>query len=196
MFLYDAALLMDTLERQGDLGDRGEEPLPALLARGDACAHPMEGYRRDVGTLEACMQTHQGFLNGQGFALDTPDWPVITSSIARPPTRIHGSACLDRAFVCGGAEIAGEVLGGVVGPNAVVAQGASVEAGAQVGGQGEGGPLGVIGAHSVVEGRAGVGPGRIAEPGRPAQQDSTAGKESAGSAPPSLPHLPRRLAGR
>ncbi|MBB5233684.1 glucose-1-phosphate adenylyltransferase family protein [Deinococcus budaensis] len=195
VFVYGAALLMDTLEeleRQGELGDYGEELLPALVARGDAYAHPMEGYWMDVGTLDAYMQTHQDFLDGRGFVLDTPEWPFITSSIAWPPTRIHGSAHLDHAFVCGGATIQGEVVGSVIGPNAVVEKGASVrdsivqagavvragasvrsaivdahavvEAGARVGGQGQGSPLSVIGAHSVVEAGAQVGPGVIVEP--------------------------------
>ncbi|MDL2342622.1 glucose-1-phosphate adenylyltransferase family protein [Deinococcus sp. MIMF12] len=219
VFVYDAAILMDTLdelERQGDLGDYGEELLPALVARGDAHAFGLEGYWMDVGTLDAYMQTHQDFLDGKGFLLDTPDWPFITSSIARPPTRIHGSARLDHAYVCGGAEIRGEVLRSVIGPNAVVEEGASVrdsivqpgatvragasvsraivdqgavvEANAVVGGQSANSRLSVIGAHSVVESGARIGPGLIVEPrqtvragredevARPAERDSKAGK--------------------
>lgn len=209
VFVYDAALLMGTLEeleRQGDLGDYGEELLPALVARGDAHAFPLDGYWMDVGTLDAYMQTHQDFLSGQGFALDTPDWPFITSSIARPPTRIHGSARLDHAYVCGGAEIEGEVLRSVIGPNAVVEEGASVrdsivQAGAvvragarvsraivdahavveaaQVGGQSANSRLSVIGAHSVVEAGARVGPGLIVEP----RQTVRAGHEAESARP-------------
>ncbi|WP_027460077.1 glucose-1-phosphate adenylyltransferase family protein [Deinococcus murrayi] len=197
VFVYDAKILMETLEeleRQGELGDYGEELLPALVARGDAYAYPLEGYWMDVGTLDAYMQTHQDFLDGQGFELDTPDWPFITSSIARPPTRVHGSARLDHAYVCGGAVIAGEVISSVVGPNAVVEEGASVrhsivqpgaviragarvsraivdvgavvEEGAVVGGQSANSRLSVIGAHSTVQAGAKVGPGLIVEPRR------------------------------
>ncbi|MCP2014100.1 glucose-1-phosphate adenylyltransferase [Deinococcus sp. HSC-46F16] len=219
VFVYDAAILMDTLEeleRQGEVGDYGEELLPALVARGDAYAFPLEGYWMDVGTLDAYMQTHQDFLDGQGFPLDTPDWPFITSSIARPPTRIHGSARMDHTYVCGGAVIAGEVLGSVIGPNAVVEEGASVrdsivqpgavvkagarvnraivdqgavvEADAVIGGEEADAPLSVIGAHSVVESGAKVGPGLIVEPrqtvraghedevAQPAERDDKAGK--------------------
>lgn len=204
VFVYDATILMDTLEdlsRQGELGDYGEELLPALVARGDAYAHPLEGYWMDVGTLEAYMQSHQDFLDGKGFLLDTDEWPFITSSIARPPTRIHGSARLDHTYVCGGAEIRGEVLGSMIGPNAVVEEGASVrgsiiqpgavvrsgarvvraivdahavvESGAEVGGEDGDGPPAVIGAHSVVEAGAKVGAGLIVEP----RQTVKAGRE-------------------
>lgn len=204
VFVYDAKILMETLEeleRQGELGDYGEELLPALVARGDAYAYPLEGYWMDVGTLDAYMQTHQDFLDGQGFELDTPDWPFITSSIARPPTRVHGSARLDHAYVCGGAVIAGEVISSVVGPNAVVEEGASVrhsivqpgaviragarvsraivdvgavvEEGAVVGGQSANSRLSVIGAHSTVQAGAKVGPGHIVEP----RQTVRAGRE-------------------
>ncbi|WP_216328540.1 glucose-1-phosphate adenylyltransferase family protein [Deinococcus aestuarii] len=204
VFVYDADILMDTLEeleRQGDLGDYGEELLPALVSRGDAYAHPLEGYWMDVGTLDAYLQTHRDFLDGHGFPLDTRDWPFITSSISRPPTRVHGTARLDRAFLCGGAEIAGEVIGSVVGPNAVVEEGAVVrdsivqpgavvrsgarvvraivdahavvEAGAEVGAAEGDGPPTVVGAHSVVEAGAKVGASLIVEP----RQTVRAGRE-------------------
>ncbi|WP_102125182.1 glucose-1-phosphate adenylyltransferase family protein [Deinococcus planocerae] len=193
IFAYDAGVLLDTLEeleRQGDLGDYGEELLPALVARGDAYAVPLEGYWMDVGTLDAYLQTHRDFLDGLGFPLDTRDWPFITSSISRPPARIEGTARLDDAFVCGGAVIAGEVVGSVVGPNAVVEAGAvvldsivqpgavvragarvsraiidlhaTVGEGAEVGAR-EGDPT-VVGAHATVEAGARVGGGLIVEP--------------------------------
>jgi len=110
VFVYDAHIMLSTLEalsKEGELGDYGEELLPALVARGDAHAFPMHGYWMDVGTLDAYLQTHRDFLDGKGFALDDPQWPFITSSISRPPTRIEKTARLDEALVCGGAVIAG-----------------------------------------------------------------------------------------
>ncbi|MEF2276723.1 glucose-1-phosphate adenylyltransferase family protein [Deinococcus sp. YIM 134068] len=209
VFVYDARILLETLEelgRRGNLGDYGEELLPALVARGDAYAHPLEGYWMDVGTLDAYMQTHRDFLDGQGFELDTDDWPFITSSISRPPTRVEGTARLDHSFVCGGAVIAGEVVGSVIGPNAIVEEGAvvqgsivqpgavvragakvrhsivdigaTVERGAEVGE--EDGPLTVIGARATVEAGARVGAGLIVEP----RATVRAGREGETTRPP------------
>lgn len=205
IFAYDAAILLDTLtelERQGELGDYGEELLPALVRRGDAYAYPLEGYWMDVGTLGAYWQAHQDFLDGRGFPLDTPDWPFITSSISRPPTQVEGTARLDHAFVCGGAVIRGEVVRSVIGPGAVVEAGAvvrdsivqpgatvqagatvrraivdqqaTVEAGAEVGGERADGPPAVIGAYTVVQGGARVGAGLLVEP----RQTVRAGEEA------------------
>jgi glucose-1-phosphate adenylyltransferase len=204
IFVYDAGTLLKTLaelERQGNLGDYGEELLPALVARGDAHAYPLQGYWKDVGTLDAYLRAHRDFLDGLGFALDTGDWPFITSSVSRPPTRVEGTARLDHSFVCGGAVIAGEVVRSVIGPNAVVEkgavvrdsivqpgatvkagarvsraivdQGATVEEGAKVGGQSANSTPSVIGARATVEAGARVGPGLHVQP----RQTVRAGEE-------------------
>lgn len=204
IFAYDAGVLLDTLaelQKQGELGDYGEQLLPALVARGDAYAHPLDGYWMDVGTLEAYLGAHRDFLEGRGFPLDTEDWPFITSSISRPPARIEGSARLDQAFVCGGAVIAGEVVRSVIGPNALVEEGAvvedsivqpgatvragaairraivdqhaTVEADAQVGGSDADSPPTVVGAHATVGAGARIGPGLHVPP----RQTVRAGEE-------------------
>lgn len=204
IFAYDADVLLDTLAelaRQGELGDYGEQLLPALVARGDAYTHPLKGYWMDVGTLEAYLGAHRDFLDGRGFLLDTPDWPFITNSISRPPTRVEGTARLDHALVCGGAVIAGEVIRSVIGPNAVVEAGAvvhdsivqpgavvragailhraivdqhaTVEADAQVGGLDTNSPPSVVGAHATVGAGARVGPGLHVPP----HQSVRAGEE-------------------
>ncbi|EYB69660.1 glucose-1-phosphate adenylyltransferase [Deinococcus phoenicis] len=190
IFVYDVPVLLSTLgelERQGDLGDYGEALLPALVARGDAFAFPLDGYWKDVGTLDAYLTAHHDFLDGHGFPLDAEDWPFITSSISRPPARIGKTARLDDALICGGAVVAGEVRRSVIGPNAVVEagavvrdslvqpgaavkagatvtraivdNGATVGEGAEVGGQETDRPPTVIGAAATVEAGARVGGG-------------------------------------
>ncbi|GHG04523.1 glucose-1-phosphate adenylyltransferase [Deinococcus piscis] len=147
VFVYGTELLLSTLsqlEQEGQLGDYGEHLLPRLVERGDAYTYPLEGYWLDVGTLSAYHQAHRDFLDGIGLALDDPKWPFITSSITRPPTRIRPEGTINESFVCGGAEIAGTVVRSLIGPGAVVEQGAEVrdsivlagaviQAGAQVG---------------------------------------------------------------
>ncbi len=195
VFVYRADVLLGTLgalERRGELGDYGEYLLPELVARGDAYAFALEGYWMDVGTLDAYLQTHRDFLDGKGFALDDPEWPFITSSLARPPAHIARTAHLDDAFVCGGAVVAGEVTRSVIGPNAVVEAGAVVRdsvvqpgaavragavvsravvdtgaevgAGAGVGGRSANSRPTVVGARARVEAGADIGPGRVVAP--------------------------------
>ncbi|SEJ17310.1 glucose-1-phosphate adenylyltransferase [Deinococcus reticulitermitis] len=195
VFVYEAGILLSALkdlEAEGELGDYGEKLLPRLVARGDAYTFPMEGYWMDVGTLDAYLQTHRDFLDGKGFGLDDPEWPFITSSISRPPTRIEKTAHLDAAFVCGGAVIAGEVVRSVVAPNAVIErgavvrdsviqpgavvragaqvsravidQGAEVGPGARVGGQSANSRPTVVGAYSHVGEGAQIGAGQVAPP--------------------------------
>ena len=195
VFVYDAPIMLSTLEalaKEGELGDYGEQLLPALVARGDAHAFPMHGYWMDVGTLDAYLQTHRDFLDGKGFALDDPQWPFITSSISRPPTRIERTARLDEALVCGGAVIAGEVVRSLIAPNAVVEAGAIVRdsvvqpgaviragaqvsravvdqeaeigPGARVGGQTGNSRPTVVGAHARIGEGVQVGPGQVVAP--------------------------------
>ena len=192
VFVYDAPILMQTLSelaREGDLGDYGEQLLPALVARGDAYAYPMEGYWMDVGTLGAYLQTHRDFLDGKGFDLGDPEWPFITSSLTPPPARVEASADLDQALICGGARVAGRVVRSVIGPGAVIERGAEVRdsviqpgavvragaqvsravvdlgaeigSGAQVGGQSANSRPSVIGARARVGEGARVGPGCV-----------------------------------
>lgn len=195
VFVYDAGTLLDTLADLGrggkTLGDYGEELLPALVQGGRAFAFPLAGYWMDVGTLEAYHTAHRDFLAGRGFELDTPQWPVITSSLTRPPARIEKGAQVEDSFVCGGARIAGQVVRSVVAPNAVVERGAvvrdsillpgavvragatvtraivdqeaTVHARAQVGGRGE---LAVVGAFSHVLAGAMLGSGLHVPPHR------------------------------
>lgn len=205
VFAYDTKILLSTLKelgKQGDLGDYGEQLLPALVARGDAYALPLRGYWRDVGTIEAYHAAQMDFIDEQGFELDDPQWPFITNSVTRPPTRIEKGAVLERSLVCGGAIIAGEVRHSLIAPNAVIEkgavvrhsiiqpgavirsgaevvraivdQGATLEKGARVGGRGN---IAVIGAHAKVTAGARVRAGYHVAPRqrvKKGQEDKTA----------------------
>lgn len=129
VFVYTTKVLLDTLaelEKQGELGDYGEELLPRLVERGDAYAYPLPGYWMDVGTLDAYWQTQQDFLEKPPFDLADPRWPFITSSLTLPPARIHQGAELNEALVCGGADIGGQVTRSVVAAGAIIERGATV----------------------------------------------------------------------
>ena len=134
VFAYDTRALLRTLtevqraaRKQGrELGDYGEELLPALVKGGNAWAFPLRGYWRDVGTVEAYFAAHRDFLDGRGFPLHDDRWPFVTASTTRPPTEVRPGAAVSGALLCGGAVIAGEVTRSVVAPNAVVERGAVV----------------------------------------------------------------------
>ena len=206
VFVYDAKLLLSTLtklEKEGQLGDYGEHLLPRLVERGDAYTYPLKGYWLDVGTLDAYHQAHRDFLDGIGLELDDPKWPFITSSITRPPTRIRPDGVINESFVCGGAEIAGNVTRSLIGPGAVIEKGAEVRdtivqmgavvrAGAQVsraiidrdavvgekavvGGQSANARLSVVGVGARVEAGARLAPGLQLPP----EQVLGAGEEDA-----------------
>ncbi|WP_189006114.1 glucose-1-phosphate adenylyltransferase family protein [Deinococcus malanensis] len=195
VFVYNPEVLLDTLaalQKGGQtLGDYGEELLPALVGRGDAHTFPLSGYWMDVGTIEAYHGAHRDFLDGRGFDLDSPDWPVITASITRPPAHIEKGAEVSDSFVCGGSVVSGQVVRSVVAPNAVIERGAAVtdsilqpgavvragarvtraivdqhatvQVDAQVGGTGN---LTVIGAHAQVQSGARVSAGLHVPPHR------------------------------
>ncbi|UFA50015.1 glucose-1-phosphate adenylyltransferase family protein [Deinococcus radiophilus] len=204
VFVYDAVLLtetLDDLQAEGNMGDYGEHLLPRLVERGDAYTYPLEGYWLDVGTLSAYHQAHRDFLEGGGLELDCEEWPFITSSITRPPTRIRPEATINDSFVCGGADIAGTVIRSLIGPGAVVEKGAEVRdtivqaggvirAGAKVsraivdreGVVGDGATVGslapnarlcVVGAQARVDGGAELRPGQQVAPGARLRQGQT-----------------------
>ena len=99
VFVYDAAILLDTLdalaaEKKGEkngeassgLRDFGHELLPRLVARGHAHAFPLPGYWRDVGTVESYWQAHQDLLApDRPLVLDETDWPLRSAVAPRAP---------------------------------------------------------------------------------------------------------------
>ncbi len=137
IFAYDPQVLLAVLQELGDrkggpLGDYGEELLPALVQRGKAHAFSLSQsalstYWRDVGTLGAYLAAHLDLCEGRGVALDLPGWPVLTTVPPLAPAQIERTARLDRALVCSGAQVAGKVTRSVIGPGAVIEQGARVK---------------------------------------------------------------------
>lgn len=134
VFVYDAPLLLDTLERlhnereeDGQLGDFGDELIPALVQEGRAYAFPFDGYWLDVGLPGAYWQAHQDVLQGRSVQLDDPEWPILTSSIPRMPARLFPSADVNDSLVSYGCQVAGKVHRSVLSPGVIVEQGAVVE---------------------------------------------------------------------
>jgi glucose-1-phosphate adenylyltransferase len=130
VFVYDARVLLDTL---GELAggeavqDFGDGLLPALVERGRAWTFDLDGYWRDVGTVDSYWQSHMDVLGGDpALRLDDPRWPVLTRPTLLPPSRIDASAAIADSLVAAGAEVAGTVEHSVLGFGAVVENGATV----------------------------------------------------------------------
>jgi len=135
VFVFDAATLLATLEEiaassddESDaLKDFGHELLPRLVDRRRAYEHRLDGYWRDLGTVESYWGAHMELLGTPpSIDLDDPSWPIHTLGGQRPPARVHASARIEDSLVSPGSELRGHI------ERAVLAPGVSVEAGAVV----------------------------------------------------------------
>lgn len=132
VFVFDPGPTLDLLERLAEdagedgLQDLGHELLPTLARQGDAREHRLEGYWRDVGTVEAYHASHMDLLGEQpAFRLDDPSWPLLTRGGRRAPSRLR-DARLDDALVSSSTTISGTVERSVLSPGVVVEPGAVV----------------------------------------------------------------------
>ncbi|OMH35199.1 glucose-1-phosphate adenylyltransferase family protein [Tersicoccus sp. Bi-70] len=130
VFLYDTDVLLDTLgmllERDGKLEDYGDALVPHLVEHGSVVEHRLEGYWRDVGTIESYWEAHQELLRGTGFDVADAAWPMYTAQPQTRPAFIAGDATVRNSLVSPGAEIHGTVIDSVIGPRVVVEAGATV----------------------------------------------------------------------
>jgi glucose-1-phosphate adenylyltransferase len=133
VFAYDARRLLRTLDELSEDGegsairDFGHELLPRLVGEGAARAFELDGYWRDVGTIDSYWDAHMELLAAEPpLTLDDPAWPILTTGLQRPPARIDASATIDGSLVAGGAHVHGTVVRSVLGPGVVVEQGAEV----------------------------------------------------------------------
>ena len=131
VFVYDAARLLDTLDEivkeGGELKDYGDELLPRLVKGGRTWAFPLEGYWRDVGTVESYWQAHADLLaSGDKLGLDRPDWPILTYGPQHLPARFLGQAKVANSLVSPGCTVGGEVTDSVLSPGVIVEPGAVV----------------------------------------------------------------------
>lgn len=136
VFVYTTRTLLATLDDLADetedvdesgLEDFGHQLLPRLVEKGRAFAYPLDGYWRDVGTIESYFAAHMDLLRDEPpLALDEPSWPILTFGTQRLPARIHGSAEIDRSLIAPGCTIHGTVINSVLAPGVIVERGATV----------------------------------------------------------------------
>lgn len=131
IFLYSTDVLLDTLaelhERDGELEDYGDQLIPHLVEHSTVAEHRLESYWLDLGTPKNYHRAHMDLLAGNGLAFDDPAWPILSASPRRLPAFIADTARIGSSLVSPGASIAGTVEHSVIGPDAVVEEGAVVE---------------------------------------------------------------------
>jgi glucose-1-phosphate adenylyltransferase len=131
VFVYFVEPLLRRLdelaESDKELGDFGDELLPGMVAEGKVYEHRLEGYWRDVGTIESYWQGHQDLLAPEAaFTLDEPDWPILTYGVQRRPARINAGAEIEDSLISPGCTIQGRVVRSVLAPGVFVGPGALV----------------------------------------------------------------------
>jgi len=109
------------------LQDFGHELIPRLVSERQARAHQLDGYWRDVGTLDSYWQAHMELLQPEpSLVLHDPSWPIVTAGLQRPPARIESSARIDASWVAPGAVVRGRVERSIIGPGVAIEDGAVV----------------------------------------------------------------------
>ena len=132
VFVFSPGELLDRLDEladgSGELEDLGDELLPGLAADGLARAHRLDGYWRDVGTIDAFHAAHMEQLgHPPPLDLDDPEWPVLThASSRRASARVLAGAQVEQSMLATAATIGGTVERSVIGRGAVVEEGAVV----------------------------------------------------------------------
>ncbi|MDI3329260.1 MAG: sugar phosphate nucleotidyltransferase [Micrococcus sp.] len=135
IFLFDvpalARVTRHLTEQQDDpegtsLGDYGETILPHFVKECRVHEYRLEGYWRDIGTVDAFYRAHMELLDQRGLQLDRPGWPLITNAESTPPAWIDTQATVTDSLISSGTRILGEVEHSVIGPGVVVEAGATV----------------------------------------------------------------------
>lgn len=138
VFAFDGPVLLEHLARLGDTGDAqgpgggsagdyGDRLVPDLVAGGRVVEHRLEGYWRDVGTLDAFHRAHMELVAADPpLVLDDPDWPFLTGSISAGPARVAATGRVSESLLSPGVDVAGTVQGSVLGRDVVIEEGATV----------------------------------------------------------------------
>jgi glucose-1-phosphate adenylyltransferase len=133
VFVFSPRETLDRLEglrhQVGEEGleDLGTHLLPAQAKDGLARAYPLDGYWRDVGTIDAYWRAHRDFLAAEPpIDLDELSWPIHTRGGRHSAARVLEDAVVEGSLVSGGTRVSGQVSGSVLSPGVVVERGARV----------------------------------------------------------------------
>ena len=127
VFVFDPEPTLALLEELPHDGDLGDELLPRLVRDGRAREHRLEGYWRDLGTVESYWDAHMELVGDDPpFDPGDPAWPLRTQGGTSPAAMVRREATVEDALLAGGCDVAGTVR------RSVLSRGVLVEAGAEV----------------------------------------------------------------
>ena len=137
VFVFDSGEVLDALEELASdvdedtedtsLDDFGDALLPRLVEAGRAFDHRLEGYWRDVGTVESYWRAHMDLLGDEpAIVLDDPRWPIHTLGVQRPPARVDLPARVEDSLISPGCVVKGAVSHSVLAPGSIVEEAAVV----------------------------------------------------------------------
>lgn len=118
----------DPEDPQGaSLGDYGESILPYFVRNHTVHEYRLDGYWRDIGTIDAYYQAHMDLITGGGLPLNQPGWEIRTNpGGSHTPARIGPNAHLTASLIAPGATVMGTVDQSIIGPGVTVQPGAHV----------------------------------------------------------------------
>ena len=134
VFVLEAQRVLDVLEElaadagEDGLQDLGNDLLPRLVDAGEAREYPLNGYWRDVGTVDSYWEGHQDLLGDEPrFEIDDRNWPIRTRSPRSTGARVVRGASLEDSLLAAGGYVGGTVTRSVLGTAVVIEPGAVVE---------------------------------------------------------------------
>ncbi|WP_370619808.1 glucose-1-phosphate adenylyltransferase family protein [Mumia sp. Pv 4-285] len=130
VFAYRTTALLDAigelLETHDRLDDYGDELVPHLVRTRRVVEHRLDGYWRDLGTVNGYWRAHMDVLDRTGVDLEDARWPIRTAAPVRLPARLAPSAKVHEALLAPGSRVAGTVRHSVVCAGCEIAEGAEV----------------------------------------------------------------------
>ncbi|MCU1692479.1 MAG: Nucleotidyl transferase [Frankiales bacterium] len=133
VFVCSPGEVLDLLEElaqdcgEDGLQDLGTELLPRLADAGRMRAHAIDGYWRDLGTVDSYWRGHQELLGEDpAFRLHDDRLPVRTRPTRFDPARLLRGATVEDSLLGPGCTVAGEVVRSVLSAGVVVETGAVV----------------------------------------------------------------------
>ena len=130
VFLYKTEALLDALdllkERDGELGDYGEQLVPWFVEHKKVVEHRHDGYWLDLGTIQSYWTANLQLLDGDGATLDDPTWRIYSALHQLPPARVVDTAEVRNAMLSSGCRVEGTVIHSVIGAGVTVHEGATV----------------------------------------------------------------------
>jgi glucose-1-phosphate adenylyltransferase len=139
VFAFRPATLLECLEelaaekRSADpaadhtVEDLGDGVLPTLVREARAHAFPLDGYWRDVGTVDSYWSSQLELATRAAeIDLDERSWPIRTLGTERSPAWVADSADVAESLLSPGCVVEGTVSRSVIAPGVVVQAGVTV----------------------------------------------------------------------